>query len=105
MAAEERPYKPSLPWRVASALEFGVAGFISRCFLYGFSNTQVFGLDRFLAVLDGRKDEGARTRGLITGMQILIYYVPSTLRGGKLIGDSFESRERVSKAPFLSGLL
>ncbi|KAK5137849.1 hypothetical protein LTR08_006617 [Meristemomyces frigidus] len=66
MAAEKRPYRPSLPWRVASAVEFGVSGFISRCFLYGFSNTEVRGLDRFLAILDTRKDERARTRGLIT---------------------------------------
>ena len=68
MPAEERPYQPSLPWRMVSALEFGASGFISRCFLYGFNNTQVHGLDRFLAILDSRKDEKERTRGLITGV-------------------------------------
>jgi hypothetical protein len=45
----------------------GVTGFLSRSFLVGFSNTEVIGLDRFLEVLDGRKDVGARDRGLLTG--------------------------------------
>ena len=76
MAAEERPYRPSLPWRVTSAMEFGVAGFISRAFLYAFNNTQVYGLDRFLAILHSRKDEKERTRGLITGTHIHIHAHP-----------------------------
>jgi monolysocardiolipin acyltransferase len=45
----------------------GVTGFLSRSFLFGLSNTEVIGLDRFLEVLDGRKDVGNRERGLLTG--------------------------------------
>lgn len=45
----------------------GVTGFLSRYFLFRFNNTEVIGLDRFLEVLDGRKDVGAREKGLLTG--------------------------------------
>jgi hypothetical protein len=61
------PNQPSLPWRATSSLVMGVTGFLSRSFLFGFSNTEVIGLDRFLEVLDGRKDVGNRDRGLLTG--------------------------------------
>ncbi|KAK5127890.1 hypothetical protein LTR85_005007 [Meristemomyces frigidus] len=66
MAPEERPYQPPMSWRVASALDIGTVGFLCRSFLYGLNRTEVHGLDRFLDILDGRKDEKARTRGLIT---------------------------------------
>lgn len=45
-----------------------MAGFLCRSFLYGVNRTEAHGLDRFLDVLEERKDEKARTRGLITGM-------------------------------------
>jgi hypothetical protein len=61
------PNQPSLPWRATSSLIMGVTGFLSRSFLFRFNNTEVIGLDRFLQVLDGRKDVEARDRGLLTG--------------------------------------
>lgn len=67
MAAGERPYEQSLPWRAASSTTLGMVGFLSRSFLYAFNRTEVRGLDRFLEILDSRQDEKARTRGLLTG--------------------------------------
>jgi len=61
------PNQPSLPWRATSSFVMGVTGFLSRSFLFGLNNTEVIGLDRFLEVLDGRKDVSARERGLLTG--------------------------------------
>lgn len=61
------PNQPSLPWRATSSFIMGVTGALSRSFLFGFSNTEVIGLGRFLEVLDGRKDVEARDRGLLTG--------------------------------------
>lgn len=61
------PQQPSLPWRAASSFIMGVTGALSRCFLFGLSNTEVIGLDRFLEVIERRKDVEARDRGLLTG--------------------------------------
>ncbi|KAF2481247.1 hypothetical protein BDY17DRAFT_317926 [Neohortaea acidophila] len=66
MAAQERPYEPPLPSRIASTLVIGGVGFLSRSFLYLFSNTETRGLDGFLRFLDKRRDEAERQRGLIT---------------------------------------
>nr|POF05931.1 lysophosphatidylcholine acyltransferase [Quercus suber] len=66
MAAQERPYQPPLPWRITSAVNIGVVGFLCRTFLYGLNNTQCHGLQHFLEILDSRKDEKSRTRGLVT---------------------------------------
>ncbi|KAI6909843.1 hypothetical protein KC331_g10504 [Hortaea werneckii] len=66
MATEERPYKPSLPWRITSAIEIGVVGFLSRSFLYALNRTETYGIDNLLEILDRRSDESKRTRGLIT---------------------------------------
>lgn len=71
MAGQERPYQPTLPWRITSAVNIGVVGFLSRSFLYALNRTEVRGLDRFLEVLDSRKDEKARKRGLVTGIHHL----------------------------------
>lgn len=68
MAEDERPYQPSLPWRITSAATLGTVGFLCRSFLYTLSRTEVHGLDQFLQVLDEREDEQGRTRGLVTGM-------------------------------------
>jgi monolysocardiolipin acyltransferase len=67
MAAQERPYQPSLPWRLTSAINVGIVGFLCRSVLYTLNRTEVRGLERFLQILDGRKDEKARTKGLVTG--------------------------------------
>jgi monolysocardiolipin acyltransferase len=61
------PSSPSLPWRATSSVVMGITGAISRTFLYGFNKTEAIGLDRFLELLDSRKDVESRKRGLITG--------------------------------------
>ena len=45
----------------------GMAGGVSRAFLYGLNRTEAPGLERFRDVLEGRKDVQRRTRGLLTG--------------------------------------
>lgn len=61
------PYSPSLPWRIGSAAVMGFAGGISRTILYALNKTESPGLDRFLEVLEERRDVQKRTRGLLTG--------------------------------------
>lgn len=61
------PYSPSLPWRIGSAAVMGVAGGISRALLYALNRTETPGLDRFLKVLEERRDVQKRTKGLLTG--------------------------------------
>lgn len=46
----------------------GLTGTISRTFLLAGQRLEVYGLDEFLVLLDGRKDVEDRERGLITGM-------------------------------------
>ncbi|RMY88576.1 hypothetical protein D0861_04733 [Hortaea werneckii] len=70
MATEERPYKPSLPWRITSAIEIGVVGFLSRSFLYALNRTETYGIENLLEILDRRSDESKRTRGLITAYRL-----------------------------------
>ncbi|KAH9898836.1 hypothetical protein F4778DRAFT_741244 [Xylariomycetidae sp. FL2044] len=53
-------------WRLASSLVMGLTGAASSAFLYGLNTVQVHGLDRFLHLLDQRKDVEKRQRGLIT---------------------------------------
>ena len=67
MADADHPTSPSLPWRVGSSIVMGVAGAISRTFLFGLNRTHVHGLDDFLEVLNGRAEVERRGRGLITG--------------------------------------
>ncbi|KAI1374679.1 acyltransferase [Hypoxylon crocopeplum] len=58
--------QPSLPWRMTSSVVMGLTAALSRGFLYGFNSVEVTGLERFLDVLDKRKDAEKRQRGLIT---------------------------------------
>ncbi|XDG01095.1 hypothetical protein ABKA04_000710 [Annulohypoxylon sp. FPYF3050] len=58
--------QPSLPWRMTSSMVMGLTAALSRGFLYGLNSVEVVGLDRFLEVLDKRKDVEKRQRGLIT---------------------------------------
>lgn len=68
MSASKAPQQqPSLLWRTASTAIMATTGMIARTFLYGLSSVEVAGLDKFLALLDARRDIGARQRGLITG--------------------------------------
>lgn len=59
--------RPSLPWRMSSSLILGATCMLSRGFLYGLNTVETKGLDRFLKILDKRKDVDKRERGLITG--------------------------------------
>ncbi|KAK4156747.1 hypothetical protein C8A00DRAFT_40869 [Chaetomidium leptoderma] len=60
------PQRPSLSWRLRSAMIMGLTGVVSKCFLYGLNRVEVTGLSRFLDILDSRKDPAARQRGLLT---------------------------------------
>ncbi|KAI1261211.1 hypothetical protein F5Y18DRAFT_402945 [Xylariaceae sp. FL1019] len=60
------PEQPPLPQRMTSSLIMGLAQGVSRAFLYGLNSVEVTGLQRFLEVLDQRKDIEKRERGLIT---------------------------------------
>jgi monolysocardiolipin acyltransferase len=53
--------------RLLSSITIGFTGFLCRAFLYGVSKTETVGLERFLRLLDERRDVGERQRGLITG--------------------------------------
>ncbi|KAK5118382.1 hypothetical protein LTR62_002896 [Meristemomyces frigidus] len=66
MTTPERPYQPSLAWRVGSTLNIGIVGSGWRAFLYALNRTETKGLDGFLELLNTRKDETKRTTGLIT---------------------------------------
>ncbi|KAK6952985.1 hypothetical protein Daesc_005282 [Daldinia eschscholtzii] len=59
--------QPSLPWRMTSSVIMGLTAALSRSFLYGLNSVEVTGLERFLEILDQRKDVEKRQRGLITG--------------------------------------
>ena len=67
MVAEETPYDAPMLQRIASNTTIGVVGFLCRSFLYGFSRTEVHGLEGFIQLVDDRKDAVGRGRGLITG--------------------------------------
>ncbi|KAK1828430.1 acyltransferase [Podospora conica] len=60
------PQTPSLPWRITSSTIMGLTGLISRGFLLGLNSVEVIGLDKFLALLDSRRDPEKRERGLLT---------------------------------------
>ena len=59
--------QPSGPWRAGATFVMGVTGSLFRGLMYGANQLEVHGLEKFLQVLDGRKDVKARERGLITG--------------------------------------
>ncbi|KAI0455186.1 acyltransferase [Xylaria acuta] len=60
------PEQPSPPWRMTSSLVMGLTASLSRVFLYGLNSVEVTGLQRFLDILDKRKDVDGRQRGLLT---------------------------------------
>lgn len=72
---QEQRYEPPLSQRLASSITIGVVGFLCRSFLYGLSRTETHGLEQFLKLLDGRKDDKVRERGLITVSNHLSVYV------------------------------
>ncbi|MCJ1404307.1 hypothetical protein MMC11_007532 [Xylographa trunciseda] len=66
MTNDSSPYEPSLPWRTGSSIIMGLAGSLCRIFMFGASNPDIHGLDRFQELLDERADVDKRQRGLIT---------------------------------------
>lgn len=62
--------RPNGLWRGASAMVMGTTGTLSKTFLKGCSNLEVIGLDKFVELLESRRDPYERQRGLITGMGI-----------------------------------
>lgn len=69
------PTEPSLPWRVTSTATLGAVAAICRVAMFGGNTTKVHGLDRFLGLLDSRKDVEKRERGLITVSNHISVYV------------------------------
>ena len=65
--------QPSAPWRAAATFVMGVTGTLFRGLMYGANRPEVHGLDKFLQVLDQRKDVEKRKRGLITSMPLAYY--------------------------------
>lgn len=64
---ENTPMEPSLLWRTGSSTVMGLVGGLSRTFLYALNDIETPGLERFLQVLEDRKNPSKRTRGLLTG--------------------------------------
>ncbi|KAI1125195.1 acyltransferase [Nemania abortiva] len=60
------PERPGPSWRMTSSLIMGLTASLSRAFLYGLNSVEVIGLQRFLDILDERKDVAKRQRGLLT---------------------------------------
>lgn len=56
----------------------GLTASLSRVFLYGLNTVEVVGLQKFLEILDERKDVDKRQRGLLTGKPPLILSMPYT---------------------------
>jgi hypothetical protein len=45
----------------------GLTGLAVKAFLFGCNRTEIQGLEKFVRILDERKDVGGRKRGLLTG--------------------------------------
>ncbi|KAL1972759.1 hypothetical protein VTN31DRAFT_7173 [Thermomyces dupontii] len=58
--------RPSTWWRAASSMTMWQVGALCRGFLLGFCKLEVNGLDRFLELLESRRDPSKCTRGLLT---------------------------------------
>jgi hypothetical protein len=72
MPVEELPGPPnSLPWRTASTATLTTVGLLSKTFLALATSKEVYGLDAFVKLLDGRRDIEQRERGLLTGMPVV----------------------------------
>ncbi|KAK8066078.1 hypothetical protein PG997_012825 [Apiospora hydei] len=66
--------QPSLSWRMSSSFILGATSMLCRGFLYGLNTVETTGLDRFLEILDQRKDVDKRERGLITGGALSTFF-------------------------------
>lgn len=59
--------QPSLAWRVTSSVIMGTTGLLSKAFIYGLNDVEVFGWEGFSQLLESRRDVSKRQRGLVTG--------------------------------------
>ncbi|CAI6337076.1 unnamed protein product [Periconia digitata] len=66
MEPDEPPAAPSGLWRAGSTFVVGTVALLCRGFVKGLSSSESSGLDKFLKLLDERKDIEGRQRGLIT---------------------------------------
>ncbi|KAF1961765.1 hypothetical protein CC80DRAFT_531584 [Byssothecium circinans] len=66
MEPEEQPAAPSGPWRAGSTFIMSAVGLLCSGFLNGLNRSDAPGLDKFLELLDERRDIEGRQRGLIT---------------------------------------
>lgn len=66
------PQQPSLAWRIGSTMIMGLTGLLSKGFLYGLNDVEVIGMQRFLELLESRRDVDKRQRGLVTGRLSLL---------------------------------
>lgn len=70
--------QPHTLWRGASSFVMGVTGALSKGFLYGLNSVETVGMERFLELLEARKNPWSRERGLITGKSAFILYLFDT---------------------------
>ncbi|TLD23052.1 hypothetical protein PspLS_07437 [Pyricularia sp. CBS 133598] len=66
VTANGPPQQPSLTWRSTSSILIGLSVAVSKGFLYGLNKVETIGLERFVELLDQRRDVQKRTKGLIT---------------------------------------
>lgn len=69
VTANGPPQQPSLTWRNTSSILIGLSVAVSKGFLYGLNKVETIGLERFVELIEQRRDVKKRTKGLITGEQ------------------------------------
>jgi monolysocardiolipin acyltransferase len=72
MLPEDPVPAPSLAWRTASTATIVATGLFAKTFLKTCAYTETRGLDRFLKLLEERRDVAKRKRGLITGKYVQV---------------------------------
>ncbi|KAI6357568.1 hypothetical protein MCOR25_007612 [Pyricularia grisea] len=66
VTANGPPQQPGFTWRNTSSMLIGLSVAVSKGFLYGLNKVETIGLERFVELLDQRRDVQKRTKGLIT---------------------------------------
>ncbi|KAH8837412.1 hypothetical protein MCOR27_008338 [Pyricularia oryzae] len=66
VTANGPPQQPSLTWRNTSSILIGLSVAVSKGFLYGLNKVETIGLERFVELIEQRRDVKKRTKGLIT---------------------------------------
>ncbi|TLD14317.1 uncharacterized protein PgNI_04762 [Pyricularia grisea] len=68
VTANGPPQQPGFTWRNTSSMLIGLSVAVSKGFLYGLNKVETIGLERFVELLDQRRDVQKRTKGLITAI-------------------------------------